>query len=160
MTMPPPQRPIKRLLIANRGEIAIRILQSCRELPSPPITYGLYTDNDSTHISLGHPSHALRVPSPTSYMDIDGLIDLVKQNNIDTIHPGYGFLSESAEFSRRMWEEANTIVIGPGWEVLEQTGDKLKAKALAEKSGVPVLKAMTAPTNDVEEVRRFARQVG
>ena len=158
--MPPVQRPIKRLLVANRGEIAIRILQSCRELSAPPITFAIYTDNDSTHVSLGRPNHAIRLPSPSLYMDITLLIKVVKDNHIDAVHPGYGFLSESADFSRRMWEEAQAVVIGPGWEVLEQTGDKLKAKALAVSCEVPVLKAMQEPTNNADNIKGFARTVG
>ncbi|KPI34276.1 Pyruvate carboxylase, partial [Cyphellophora attinorum] len=141
--MPPPQRPINNLLIANRGEIAIRILQAVHELPDPqPTTYALYTDTDSTHVSLGRPDHALKLSSAAQYMDIDHLVELVKEHKIDAVHPGYGFLSESAAFSRRMWEEAGCMVVGPGWEVLEQTGDKLRAKQLAMECGVPVLKAM------------------
>ena len=159
--MAPPQRQISRILIANRGEIAIRILQSCHELqPIPPTTFAIYTDNDTTHVSLGRPHHAIKAPRPASYMNIDYLIGLVKENEIDAVHPGYGFLSESAEFSRRMWTEANCIVVGPGWEVLERTGDKLMAKALAAECDVPVLKAMERPTATVEDVRRFAGQVG
>ena len=158
--MPPTQRPISRILIANRGEIAIRILQSCHELPNPPTTFAIYTENDSTHVSLGRPHHAVKAPSPASYMNIDYLIGIVKQNHIDTVHPGYGFLSESAEFSRRMWTEANCVVVGPGWEVLERTGDKLMAKALAVECNVPVLRAMKDPTGSVEHVRRFAALVG
>lgn len=156
----PVQRPITRLLVANRGEIAIRILQSCRELQSPPVTFAIYTTNDSTHVALGRPSHAIPLPSPASYMDITYMIKLVQENHIDAVHPGYGFLSESAEFSRRMWDEAEAVVIGPGWEVLDQTGDKLKAKALAENCGVPVLEAMKESTDDVESIRAFTRSVG
>ena len=158
--MPPPQRPISRILIANRGEIAIRILQSCHELPNPPSTFAIYTDQDSSHVSLGRPHHAIKLPSPSSYMNIDYLIGIVTEHHIDAVHPGYGFLSESAEFSRRMWTEANCVVVGPGWEVLERTGDKLRAKALAAECEVPVLKAMQQPTGRVEDVRRFAAQVG
>lgn len=158
--MPPIQRPISRILIANRGEIAIRILQSCQELPSPLTTVAIYTDNDSTHISLGRPNETIKAPSPSSYMDIDYLVGLVKEKQIDAVHPGYGFLSESAEFSHRMWTEANCLVVGPGWEVLERTGDKLKAKALAIECEVPVLKAMDRPTANVGDVRGFAGQVG
>ncbi|KIV81169.1 hypothetical protein PV11_08606 [Exophiala sideris] len=158
--MPPPQRPLSRILIANRGEIAIRILQACHELPQAPTTFSLYTENDSTHVSLGRPHHAIKAPSPSSYMNIDYLIGLVKQNQIDTVHPGYGFLSESPEFSRRMWTEASCLVIGPGWEVLERTGDKLKAKALAAECDLPVLKAMSKPTGSVSEVQQFANQAG
>jgi pyruvate carboxylase len=76
------------------------------------------------------------------------------------VHPGYGFLSESAEFAHRMWHEAGSIVIGPGWENLARTGDKLQAKQLAQQCGVPVLEAMSRPTGNVDEARAFARQVG
>ncbi|KAJ9499105.1 hypothetical protein LTR99_005198 [Exophiala xenobiotica] len=158
--MPPPQQPISRILVANRGEIAIRILQACQELPSPPVTFAVYTDNDATHISLGRPHHAIKLPSASSYMNVGHLIELVKQHNIDAVHPGYGFLSESPEFSRRMWSEASCLVVGPGWDVLDRTGDKLKAKQLATECGVPVLKAMTRPTGSAADIRQFASQVG
>lgn len=158
--MSPVQRPISRILIANRGEIAIRILQACTELPNPPETYAIYTESDTTHVSLGRPDHAIKAPSPASYMNIDFIIGIVKDNQIDAIHPGYGFLSESADFSRRLWEEANCLVVGPGWEVLDRTGDKLKAKALAMECEVPVLKAMDRPTGNSNDVRAFATQVG
>lgn len=65
-------------------------------------------------------------------MNIDALVDIVKTHEIDAVHPGYGFLSESEDFSRRMWEEARAVVIGPGWGILGNTGDKLKARKLAE----------------------------
>lgn len=146
--------------MVNRGEIAIRILQACHELPSAPRTFALYTESDTTHVTLGRPHHAIKIVSPAIYTDIDSIIKITKENKIDAIHPGYGFLSESVEFSRRMWEEADVVVVGPGWEVLERTGDKLKAKALAEECGVPVLKAMRKPTDNVEEVRRFAQGTG
>jgi pyruvate carboxylase len=158
--MPPPQRAISTLLVANRGEIAIRILQAAAELPTPPKTYAIYTDSDSTHVSLGRPTHAVKLPSPAAYMDVDALVKIAKENGIDACHPGYGFLSESAEFSRRMWEEAGCMVVGPGWEVLERTGDKLAAKALAAECKVPVLKAMSEPTGNVAAVRHFVSGVG
>jgi pyruvate carboxylase len=154
------RRPISRLLVANRGEIAIRILQSCHELPNAPTTFALYTDGDNTHVTLGRPHHVIKASSPAVYMNIDQLVKIVRENQIDAIHPGYGFLSESADFSRRMWQEAHCMVVGPGWEVLEQTGDKLKAKALAAECDVPVLKAMSSSTGGVDEVRRFADGVG
>ncbi|KAI4721064.1 hypothetical protein E4T48_02722 [Aureobasidium sp. EXF-10727] len=154
------QRPIKRLLVANRGEIAIRILQSTRELPDPPETFGLYTSNDLTHITLGRPDHAIEIPSPATYMDISALVQLVKSKQIDAIHPGYGFLSESAEFAQQMWEQANCMVIGPGHSILETTGDKLEAKKLAARYNLPVLQAMTTPSQNLEDVRQFASKVG
>jgi acetyl/propionyl-CoA carboxylase alpha subunit len=161
MTTPnPPQRPIKKLLIANRGEIAIRILQSVREFPFPPETYCLYTPNDSTHITLGRPNHAIEIPSPATYMDIPYLVQLARDHSIDAIHPGYGFLSESAEFAQQMWEQANCIVIGPGSNILETTADKLDAKKLAARYDVPVLRAMQQPSQDIEDISAFARKVG
>ena len=66
-------------------------------------------------------------------MNIDVLIGIVKKHNIDAVHPGYGFLSESDKFSERMWKEANAVVVGPGWSILSDTGDKLKARQLAER---------------------------
>ncbi|KKY13528.1 putative carboxylase:pyruvate acetyl- propionyl [Diplodia seriata] len=125
----PPPRPIKRLLVCNRGEIATRIITAARELSIP--TYAVYTTNDTSHVR--HATRAIELPSASSYMDIPYLITLIKQHGIDAVHPGYGFLSESAEFARRVWEEAGAAVVGPGWEILEQTGDKLKARKLAEE---------------------------
>lgn len=154
------QRPIKKLLVVNRGEIAIRILQSVRELPNPPETYCLYTSSDSTHISLGRPNHAIEIPSPATYMDIPALVQLVKDRGIDAVHPGYGFLSESSEFTRQMWEQADCMVIGPGSNILETTGDKLEAKKLAARFDVPVLPAMTTPSQSVQDISMFADKVG
>jgi len=93
-------------------------------------------------------------------MDISALVSITKENAIDAVHPGYGFLSESADFARRMWEEAGTVVVGPGWDILDRTGDKLSAKMLARECAVPTLPAMERPTSEIEEVRRFANQIG
>lgn len=144
----------------DRGEIAVRILQAAHELPSAVETFALYTADDRSHCDLGVPHHALQLPNPSSYMDISLVVDLVKTNSIDAVHPGYGFLSESAEFARRMWEEAGAKVIGPGWDVLAQTGDKLEAKELAEASGVSVLRALKTPTDDLNVIGQFAAEVG
>ncbi|KAK2740562.1 hypothetical protein FQN57_006066 [Myotisia sp. PD_48] len=155
-----PARPINRLLVANRGEIAVRILQAARELPNRVETFALYTRDDQSHCDIGCPDHALLIPSPSSYMDISLLVQLAKENSIDTIHPGYGFLSESPEFAQRMWVEAGVKVIGPGWEILSQTGDKLQAKELARSCGVPILSALEQPTNDLQVIRAAVAKIG
>lgn len=116
------------------------------------------TANDRSHAR--HARHVLDIPSPKSYLDIDLLVSLVQNHGIDAVHPGYGFLSESAEFSRRLWHDAGAVVIGPSWAILERTGDKLAAKALAQQCGVPTLPASAEPTGRVEDVLAFARQVG
>ncbi|KAI4674364.1 uncharacterized protein J4E84_010602 [Alternaria hordeiaustralica] len=152
----PPQRPIKRLLIANRGEIATRIISSARELDIE--TFAIYVSGDDSHAVRA--SHAIRLSSASSFMSIDDLIGIVKKHQIDAVHPGYGFLSESEEFSKRIWEETGAAVVGPGWGILSNTGDKLKARQLAEQCDVPVSLALQQPTNKVEDVQRFASEVG
>jgi pyruvate carboxylase len=143
-----------------RGEIAVRVLHAARELPNQIELFALYTTDDRSHCDLGRPHHAIEIPSASTYLDISYMIELVKKHSIDAIHPGYGFLSESAEFAYRMWQEAGATVIGPGWENLARTGDKLQAKQLAQQCGVPILQSMNEATGQVEEARAFARKVG
>ena len=92
-------------------------------------------------------------------MNIAELIDVAKKHNVDAVHPGYGFLSESSALARQM-AEIGVMVVGPGAKNLDRTGDKLQARLLAEECNVPVLPAFTEPTDDVESVRRFASQNG
>lgn len=124
------------------------------------MTYAIYTSGDSSHVLLGDTEYSVSLPSPASYTDITYLISLIKEHSIDAVHPGYGFLSESEEFSRRCWEEAGAVVIGPGWDVLRVTGDKVAAKSLARSCGVPTLSALEDPTDDIEKVRTFASKIG
>ncbi|KAJ5983187.1 ATP-grasp fold subdomain 1 [Penicillium waksmanii] len=160
MSSSPHSRTIKRLLVANRGEIAVRILHATRELPEPVEIFALYTSDDQSHCDIGRPHHTIQIPSASSYLDISLLVDLVQKHSIDAVHPGYGFLSESAEFAHRMFAEAGAIVIGPGPENLARTGDKLQAKLLAQRCQVPVLEAMNQPTANVDEARAFSHRVG
>lgn len=139
----------------NRGEIAARILSSARELGLE--TYAVYTENDISHTY--NAAHAIRLTSPSAYMDVSEIIKIVRENHIDAVHSGYGFLSESAVLASRM-AEIDVLVVGPGAENLERTGDKLQARRLAEECGVPVLPAFTTPTGSVEEVQRFAEKNG
>ncbi|KAK5625462.1 hypothetical protein RRF57_001178 [Xylaria bambusicola] len=151
-----PQRPIKRLLVANRGEIAKRVIDCARELSLE--TFALITSGDTSH-ALGA-AHVLPIASSATYVDTAALIDLVKHHRIDAVHPGYGFLSESADFAQRMRTEAEAIVVGPGWDVLRKTGDKLAGKLLVQQCGVPTLPAMDIPSAGVEDIRQFVRKAG
>ncbi|KAL2844596.1 hypothetical protein BJY01DRAFT_263887 [Aspergillus pseudoustus] len=148
---------IRCLLVANRGEIAVRILQATRETCPSIQTFALYTEDDRSHCDIGRPHRALQITSD-GYLDIDLLVRLAQQHAIDAIHPGYGFLSESAEFAKRM-QDAGITVIGPGWEILDRTGDKLKAKQLAQENNVPVLPTLDASA-DVKRIKDFADNVG
>jgi pyruvate carboxylase len=98
--------------------------------------------------------------SPSSYLDISELVEIAKKHDIDAVHPGYGFLSESPDFAQRMWDEAGALVIGPGPEVLARTGDKLQARMLAEECHVPVLPALQTPTSDIATLKDFATSAG
>lgn len=113
----------------QRGEIATRILSSARELDIE--TFGIHSPGDSLHAATA--THVVELSSAASYMNIDHLITIVREHKIDAVHPGYGFLSESEVFAERMWREADAVVIGPGWGILANTGDKLKARQLAER---------------------------
>jgi pyruvate carboxylase len=97
-------------------------------------TYAIHVSGDSSHATRA--AHSIELPSAAAFMSIDALLKIVKKYQIDAIHPGYGFLSESAEFSKRMWHEASAVVVGPGWSILDNTGDKLKARQLAQRCEV------------------------
>ncbi|KAG8629513.1 hypothetical protein KVT40_003378 [Elsinoe batatas] len=148
-------RPIKRLLVANRGEIATRIISAARELEIE--TVALYTGEDISHAY--NADHAVELAGPGSYLNIDELLQVIQKHSIDAVHPGYGFLSESAEFAKRL-TDVGVMVIGPGSDILDRTGDKLQARRLAEECSVPVLPALTTPTNDPAVVRSFAQRSG
>ncbi|PLB53632.1 hypothetical protein P170DRAFT_441919 [Aspergillus steynii IBT 23096] len=141
-------QPIRRLLIANRGEIAVRIIQAAREFSPSIETFALYTEDDRSHCDIAHPHHLLPLPSPAAYSDVSLLVGLARKHDIDTVHPGYGFLSESADFASR-----------PGAAILRRTGDKLQAKQLAVQCSVPVLPAIPNATSDMAEIQAFAHQV-
>ncbi|KAI1365141.1 PycA protein [Xylaria arbuscula] len=151
-----PRRPIKRLLVANRGEIAKRIIDCARELTIE--TFALVTASDTSHALSA--AHILPIASSASYLDIDSLIEISKQHKVDAVHPGYGFLSESADFAQRMWTEAGVIVVGPGWDILRKTGHKLAAKSLAQGCKIPTLPAMEIPILDLEGIRNFVKKAG
>jgi pyruvate carboxylase len=149
--------PIKiQTLKISRGEIAARIISTARELDIE--TYSIYTSNDTSH-TFGS-SHSIQLTSSASYLDTSELINIAKNHRIDTIHPGYGFLSESPEFAQRMWDEAGALVIGPGPNILSRTGAKLQARLLAEECQVPVLPALETPTSNISELQKFASSIG
>lgn len=145
------------LTYRTRGEISVRVLQTARELGL--YTIALFTAGDDTHTSYAN--EAIEIPSVVSYVDIDLLVALCREHRVDLVHPGYGFLSESAAFCEELSAaEVNVKFIGPGPETLRQTGDKLRARKLAEECGVPVLPALARPVDDVATLRRFSQSVG
>ncbi|MCB1050188.1 MAG: pyruvate carboxylase [Acidobacteria bacterium] len=137
-------RSIKRLLVANRGEIAIRVLRACNELGIESIAIYTHEDRYSLHRYKADEAYQIGADDDPlkPYLDIESILRLAKAKKVDAIHPGYGFLSENAEFAARCGEEG-IIFVGPKVEILRGLGDKISAKKLAQKAQVP-----TVPTNE------------
>ena len=155
------ERQFKKILVANRGEIAIRIFRACNELGIG--TVAMYSNEDSFSLFRTKADEAYLVGENRSplgaYLDIPAIIDLAKRRDVDAIHPGYGFLSENADFARAC-EEAGIKFIGPNSVVLDKMGDKLNAKAIAIGCGVPTIPGCTTPLKDGDEALEKARSFG
>ncbi len=149
---------LKSLLVANRGEIAIRIMRAASELGIR--TAAVFSEDDvhSLHTCKADEAHPLRGAGVAAYLDGEHLLAVAKEAGCDAIHPGYGFLSENAGFARRCAEEGITFV-GPRAEILALFGNKGQARALAERRGVPVLSGTSGPTS-LEQAREFLASLG
>ncbi|GAB4311981.1 MAG: acetyl-CoA carboxylase biotin carboxylase subunit [Bacteroidales bacterium] len=151
---------IKRVLVANRGEIAVRVMRTCREMGI--VTVAVYSDADrnSMHVRLADLAyHIGPSPSNESYLDIDKIIEVAKKSKADAIHPGYGFLSENAEFSKRCQEEG-IIFIGPSPHSISMMGDKITARKTMLAAGVPVVPGTTDPITDEDKAVEVIREIG
>ena len=136
----------KKLLIANRGEIAVRILRAAAELGMRTVAVFSQDDAEALHRRLADEAYALSKAGAAAYLDIDAILRAARDAGCDAIHPGYGFLSENAEFARRC-AEANLTFVGPRSELLALFGNKAEARALAERLGVPILSGTSASTS-------------
>ncbi|MCG7334194.1 pyruvate carboxylase [Sporosarcina sp. ACRSM] len=152
---------IKKILVANRGEIAIRIFRACTELKIP--TVGIYSaeDSGSFHRYKADESYLVGEGKKPidAYLDIEGIIAIAKDSGANAIHPGYGFLAENEEFARRL-EEEGIIFIGPTSKHLDMFGDKVKAREQAINAGIPVIPGSDGPVTSVEEVANFGETHG
>lgn len=159
--MPKKPRKITKLLAANRSEIAIRIFRGATELGLQ--TIGVYAEEDRFSVHRFKSDEAYKLnpeKGPVgAYLDIDGIVAIAKEHNADAIHPGYGFLSENPEFARSCIDN-NLIFIGPSPEVLDAMGDKIAARAQAQKIGVPTLPGTDEPISDRDEALAVAREIG
>ncbi|MBM3980321.1 MAG: pyruvate carboxylase [Planctomycetes bacterium] len=156
-----PFRPFKKLLVANRSEIAIRVFRSAHELGIRTVAIYSHEDRFALHrfkadeaYQVGKPGEPIR-----AYLDIDGVVRVAKEVGVDAIHPGYGFLSENAHFARAC-AAAGITFVGPRPEVLEQLGDKVAARALAQKAKVPVLSGGDKPLAGIDEAKALANKLG
>ena len=149
---------MNKLLIANRGEIAIRVTEAAAELGLK--TVAIYSEDDakSLHVIRADEAHQLRGAGAAAYLDGEQIVTLAQQADCDAIHPGYGFLSENAGFAQRC-AEAGIVFVGPRPELLELFGDKVRARQLATQCGVPVLAGSEGPTS-LAEAKAFFQSSG
>ena len=156
-----PNRPIRKLLCANRGEIAIRVFRAATELGIR--TVAIFSREDRVHLHRYKADEAYLVgvgKSPVAaYLDIDGIIEIAKHNHVDAIHPGYGFLSERAEFARAC-EAAGIRFVGPRADVIDVLGDKTRARELAISAGVPVVPGSDGPVRALADAEAFVAAHG
>ena len=152
---------IQKLLVANRSEIAIRVFRSAHELGMRTVAIYAHEDRFSLHRFKADEAYLIgRAGEPLrSYLDIAGIVALAKEHNVDAIHPGYGFLSENAEFARAC-KEAGIIFVGPRVELLENLGDKTAARELAVQAGVPILAGSSRAVESIEEAIGTAEELG
>ena len=151
---------IKKVLVANRGEIAVRIMRSCREMGIP--TVAVFSDADRSAMHVRYADEALHIgpaPSVESYLNIERIIEAAKKSKADAIHPGYGFLSENADFSERCKKEGIEF-IGPNPDAIRQMGDKITARKTMIAAGVPVVPGTVDKITDFAEALKTIREIG
>jgi len=150
----------KKILIANRGEIALRIIRTCKDLSIPTVAVYSEIDRDSLHVVFADEAVCIGpAPSNQSYLKIPSILSAAQITGADAIHPGYGFLAENAEFSE-ICSESNIKFIGPSPDSIRKMGDKAFAKETMRKVGVPVVPGSEGVINDVEEAKKIASKIG
>ncbi|WP_042356351.1 acetyl-CoA carboxylase biotin carboxylase subunit [Bacillus rubiinfantis] len=151
---------MKKILIANRGEIALRIMKSCHKLGIETIAVYSEADIDMPFVKAASQAFCIgKPPVNKSYLQSDKILEIAKSERVDAIHPGYGFLSENAEFARQV-QEAGMIFIGPQPETIALMGDKIHARKTMEKAGVPVVPGSGDGVKTVEEALKIAETIG
>jgi acetyl-CoA carboxylase biotin carboxylase subunit len=152
---------LKKVLIANRGEIALRVLRACKEMGIKTVAVHSTADRDLMHVRLSDESVCIGPPSSTdSYLNVPALISAIELTNADAVHPGYGFLSENAEFAEQV-EQCGFVFIGPTAETIRHMGDKVSAIDAMVKAGVPTVPGSGGPlgTNDKKNLE-LAEKIG
>lgn len=151
---------MKRVLIANRGEIAVRIIRACADHGLESVAVYSETDRDSMHAQMADTAYSLKGTSAAqTYLNIEKIIAIAKQSAADAIHPGYGFLSENADFAQAVLD-AGLIWIGPPPAAIKALGDKVSARKIAAKAGAPLVAGTADPVNNHDEIIAFAEEHG
>ena len=154
---------LKKLLVANRGEIPIRIFRTAHELSLQTVAVYSYEDRLGMHRQKADEAYMIgkrgQYTPVGSYLAGDEIIKIALEHDVQLIHPGYGFLSENSEFAKKV-EEAGLIFVGPSWKTIEALGDKVSARKLAMKVDVPVVPGTPEPVGKYEDVKSFTDEFG
>jgi len=150
----------KKILIANRGEIAVRIIRACKEWGISTVAIHSDVDRDSMHVRLADESICVGPHQPTfSYLNIPAIMSAIELTGAEAVHPGYGFLSENFEFAKIL-EENNIKFIGPSSNLIKMMGDKIEAKKVAKEYGLPVIEGSEGGIKDINEAKKICEKIG
>src|SRR5215470_11675707 len=149
----------EKILIANRGEIALRVLRACKELGVATVAVHSTADADAMHVRLADESVCIGPPPKDSYLNVPALLSACEITSADAVHPGYGFLSENARFAEIL-DEHGIHFIGPKPEHIRLMGDKIEAKRTASRNGIPVVPGSEGPVASEPDAMVVARRIG
>lgn len=150
----------KKILIANRGEIAVRVIKACQELNIESVAVYSEADRNGLHVQAADETVCIGpAPAVDSYLNMDRILQAAKATGAEAIHPGYGFLAENAEFARRC-EQEKVVFIGPGSEAMELVGDKVRSRQTLEKAGIPIIPGMKEVYTDINDYPAAAEKIG
>jgi acetyl-CoA/propionyl-CoA carboxylase biotin carboxyl carrier protein len=151
---------LKKILIANRGEIAIRVMRTCRELGIATVAVYSELDRDAAHVRYADEAYALGGQTAAeSYLNTEAILAAIKKSGADGVHPGYGFFSENADFARAV-TDAGLTWIGPPTEAIEEMGDKISSRLAAQRAEVAGVPGTNEPITDVSEIIAFGKEHG
>ena len=150
----------KKILIANRGEIAVRVIRACKEWGISTVAIHSDVDRDSMHVRLADESICIGTHQPAnSYLNIPAIMSAIELTNAEAVHPGYGFLSENSEFAKIL-EDYKIKFIGPSSKLIKMMGDKIQAKIIAKKYGLPVIEGSEGGVSDINEAKKITQNIG
>ena len=150
----------KKILVANRGEIAVRVIRACKEWGISTVAVHSDVDSDAMHVRLADESICIGSHQPqNSYLNISALISAVDVTGAEAIHPGYGFLSENAHFAEIVTKHGIKF-IGPSSDLIKKMGDKIEARKIAKKNNLPVIEGSPGSVNSVDEAKKISKEIG
>ena len=150
----------EKLLIANRGEIAIRVMRACRELDIETVAIYSSADKNALHVKYADEAFQVGEAHPSkSYLNMERIIDIAKKSGAEAVHPGYGFLAENYRFAKICLDE-NVIFVGPGWKTIRAMGSKIGSKQMMKAAGVPVLPGTDDGIRDIDHAKNVATEIG